>query len=323
MRRTLTLLSNLVAFAAAAPLTAQGNPQCSGFSGQSQTVCNAAFDGTQVFHPVLGLLTSGGNPVIGTARTLGGFFHLSLAARVNATRLRTPDLNFDGSTNTVAEAKNLIAPSPVVEAALGIFRGINNGLLSVDALASAQLLPTTQIDNLTVDPNARKLGSIALGLGYGAKVGISNGRGPIPAISVSAMRRDIPQLTYGKATLTTTDRYRYSVDLQATNLRAMAGYHLAILSVVAGLGWDKYTGTAQASYLDPTDNTTVQTPAALHLDNTRTMIFADAALDFPLVKLAAEAGYQFGKAATLSTTFTGNDPAASRLFASAAVRFSF
>jgi hypothetical protein len=53
------------------------------------------------------------------------------------------------------------------------------------------------------------------------------------------------------------------------------------------------------------------------------MIFADAALDIPVFKIALEGGYQFGKKQSLVTTFADNDPNARRLFAGAGLRFSF
>ncbi len=308
------------------PLAAQ-NPECSTYNSPPYTssdynICNAAIDGTQVFHPIAGLLVSGGNPVLGGIGTLGGFGHFSFTARVNATQLRTPDLNYDGTGTTVAQDTKIFAPAPLVEGALGIFKGVNGGFLSVDALGSAQLLPTKAVDNLTVDKDARKIGSIALGLGYGVRVGVLPGRAIIPAVTVSVMRRDIPRITYGDVT-TGGDNYSYSLDLHATNLRAVAGYHLAVFNIGAGIGWDKYTGTADIGFVPNGGVLPAQTINGIKLDNTRTMAFLTAALDLPVFKLGAEAGYQFGKDQNLSTTFDGNDPKDKRLFAGAGIRLAF
>ena len=309
----------------AAPVAAQ-NPECAPYQGapyttQDYNICNAAIDGTQIFHPVAGLLVSGGNPVLGSVRTLGGLGHFSLTARVNATELRTPDLNYDGSTTTVAQDTKIFAPAPLVEAALGVFKGVN-GFLSVDLLGSAQLLPTKAVSNLTVDKNARKIGSIALGLGYGARVGVFPGKAIIPSVTVSVMRRDIPRITYGNVT-TGGDNYSYSLDLHATNLRAVAGYHLAVLNVGAGIGWDKYTGTADIGFVPNGGVLPAQAINGIKLDNTRTMAFLTAALDLPIFKIGAEAGYQFGKDQALATSFAGNNPKDKRLFAGAGIRLAF
>jgi hypothetical protein len=322
MRRSLVVLAALAA-APAALLAQQAYPECNQpliiASQQNINVCNAAIDGAELFHPVAGLLVSGGNPVLGSVSGLGGFGHFSLTARVNATRLRTPDLNYDGSGGTtVGQADKLIAPAPLVEAAVGIFKGVN-GFLSIDALGSAQLIPVNVVDNLSVDKNARKIGDIALGLGYGARVGVLPGRAIIPSVVVSVMRRDIPRITYGNTS--GGDNYSFSMDLHATNLRAVAGYKLSLFNVGAGLGWDKYTGDTRISFQNQNVPGTLNVKT--DMDNTRTMAFLTAALDMSVVKIGAEAGYQFGKDQNLKTTFTGNDPSKSRLFAGGGITLAF
>ena len=323
MRCSSVLLATILTTAAAGLAAQTPYPQCSAFGSQPFTtsdvnLCNAAVDGAKIFHPVAGLLVSGGNPVIGGIGTLGGFGHFALTARVNATELKTPDLNYNGSTTIVAQGDKIFAPAPLVEAAVGVFKGVGpSRLLAIDLLGSAQLLPTTQISGLTVDKNARKIGSIALGLGYGARVGVIKGRAIIPSVAVSAMRRSIPKLTFGD--IAGGDKYSFSTNLNATNLRAVAGYKLALLAVGAGLGWDKYTGKVDATF-QPSGGGTPQSAQTIKLDNSRTMAFLSAALDLPIVKIGAEAGYQFGKNQNLKTTFTGNDPSKSRLFAGAGIR---
>lgn len=318
--RKLALLS-LCSLLAAPALRAQGNSECSIYLPQPQNVCNAAIDGTRIFHPVAGLLVSGGNPVIGTAQSLGGFPHFSLTARVNAVQVAVPDLNYNGSSSTVPLDKKATTPAPLVEAGLGIWKGMSGGLLSIDALGSAQLLPTNQIDNLSVDPDARKIGSIALGLGYGARVGILKGSFPIPAISVSVMKRTIPQIQYGDLSTPNQD-YQYAIDLQATNLRLIASTRVVFINLAAGFGWDKYVGDAVIAFRDPISNLP-QPPINLELDQTRSMIFANAMLDFPIVKIAAELGYQGGKDQNLTTDFQGFDEKKGHVFGGVGLRVGF
>jgi hypothetical protein len=68
------------------PLRAQ-NPECAPDAGVAQAgrVCNAAVDGAGAFHPIVGLVTSGGNPVLGRAGSLGGPARFAITARVNGT----------------------------------------------------------------------------------------------------------------------------------------------------------------------------------------------------------------------------------------------
>ena len=207
-------------------------PECSGYAGNAERVCAAAVDGTRAFHPVFGMLVSGGNPTIGSAATLGGLGHASLTVRANAVNLVFPDLDYTGSSSTVPAGETLFLPAPLVEGSLGIYRGLSAGMLAVDILGSAQLLPTNQINNVTVHEDARRIGSIALGLGYGARIGLLRGMGPLPDVSMSIMRRDIPRITYGD--VSAGDRYSYGVDLHATNLRLIASKQVAVLDLPEG-----------------------------------------------------------------------------------------
>jgi hypothetical protein len=324
MRRSSVLLLSLLL---AIPGLVEGQtpyPECNDpliVGQQNINVCNAALDGAEIFHPVAGLLVSGGNPVLGGIGTLGGFPHFALTLRVNATQLKTPDLNYDGTGTTVAAGDEIFAPAPLVEAAVGILPGFGPaGFLSLDVLGSAQLLPTNAVDNLTVDKNARSIGDIALGLGFGARVGVLKGRAIIPAVTVSAMYRSIPRITFGD--VSGGDNYSFSTNLSATNLRAVAGYKLALLAVGAGLGWDKYTSDARITFQDQTVPTATLR-VERNLDNTRTMAFLTAALDLPILNIGAEIGYQFGKDENLKTDFSGNNPGDNRLFAGAGLRFTF
>jgi hypothetical protein len=301
------------------PILAQ-TPECSGYVADAQRVCAAAVDGTRAFHPVIGVLVSGGNPTIGSAATLGGLGHASLTVRANAVQVVLPDLGYNGSGSTVPAGDKLWAPAPLVEGALGVYRGVGNGLLAVDLLGSAQLLPTGQIDNLTVASGARKIGGIALGIGYGARVGLLRELGPLPAVSFSIMQRDIPEITYGD--VPAGDRYSYGVDLHATNLRLIASKQLLFLDMAAGLGWDKYTGDAVIQFRDPI--TSVPQPdVAVELNSSRALGFLNAGMSLSMVRLTAEIGYQGGKDQNLSTDFEDFDTTKGKFFAGLGLRVGF
>jgi hypothetical protein len=286
----------------------------------AQRVCAAAVDGTRAFHPIVGVLISGGNPTIGTAGTLGGLGHASLTLRANAVELVLPDLSYNGSSTTVPAGNKLFAPAPLVEGSLGLYKGMPTGLLAVDFLGSAQLLPTNQIDNLVVESGARKLGSIALGLGYGARIGILREMGPLPAVSFSIMRRDIPRITYGD--ISAGDSYSYGVDLHATNLRLVASKQLLILGLAAGLGWDKYTGDAVIRFRDPI-TLTPQPDVPFELSSSRGLAFVNAGLNLSMLRLTGEVGYQTGKDQNLSTSFEDFDTTKGKFFAGLGLRLGF
>src|SRR5829696_124458 len=100
------LILGLFALALASPALAQ-TPECSGYVANAQRVCAAAVDGTRAFHPIVGVLVSGGNPTIGSAATLGGLGHASLTVRANAVELVLPDLNYNGSNTVVPASEKL------------------------------------------------------------------------------------------------------------------------------------------------------------------------------------------------------------------------
>lgn len=296
------------------------NTECGPYGGATRRVCDAAVDGTRAFHPIAGLLVSGGNPVLGTAATLGGLGHFSVTARANAAHVVLPEPGYDGSGTTVPASEELYAPVPVLEGAAGIYGGLPSGLLAIDVLASAQLLPTDQIDHLTVDQGARRIGDVALGLGYGARIGITRDLGPLPAVSVSVMRRDIPTIAYGD--LAQGDQFHYAVDLHAFNVRLVASKQLATLALAAGVGWDRYTGDATIVVRDQA--TLAELPQIdLGLKQSRILAFLDAGLDLAALKLVGEAGYQGGKDQKLTTDFENVDTTKGKFFAGFGLRVSF
>ncbi|HEU4475046.1 MAG TPA: hypothetical protein VFR72_09405 [Gemmatimonadales bacterium] len=309
------LLLTALLLAAAAPATAQ-NSQCSSFGGPSRRICDAALDGTRAFHPVAGLLVSGGNPVLGTANTLGGLGRFSLTARANAADVVLPDPKYDGTAGEVPSTEELYAPVPLLEGAAGLFEGLPSGLLSIDVLASAQLLPTDQVEHLSVDPDARRIGDVALGFGYGVRVGLLRDDGPLPAVSLSAMRRHVPRLAYGD--LDGGDEFRYGVDLQATNVRLVASKQFAAFQLAAGLGWDRYTGEADVQLREGPD-----IPIEIDLKESRTLAFVNAGLDLAAVSIVGEAGYQGGRDQELSTDFEDYDTTSGKFFAGLGLRLGF
>jgi hypothetical protein len=316
--RTQSLVLGLLTVAWAVPAFAQTS-ECASYSGNARRVCDAAVDGTRAFHPVFGMLVSGGNPTLGSPM-LGGLGHASVTVRANAVNIVFPDLGYTGSSTTVPAGEKLFLPAPLVEGSLGLYKGMSGGLLAVDFLGSAQLLPTDQIDNVTVDEDARKIGSLALGLGYGARIGILQGLGPVPDLSVSIMRRDIPRITYGD--VSSGDGFSYGVDLHATNIRVIASKQVAVVDLAAGFGWDKYTGDAIIQFRDPI-TFALQPNIPVELSNSRLVGFVNAGVSMSMVRLTGELGYQGGKDQELSTEFEDFDTTEGKFFAGLGLRVSF
>jgi hypothetical protein len=262
------------------------------------------------------MIVSGGNPVLGTAGTLGGFGHVSATLRVNAIKASLPNPD-SAARNPVPSSFDGYFPAPVIEAAVGLYGGQGGGLLSIDGLASAVLLPASRVPGMSVDPDAPKIGDIALGLGYGARIGLLKGSFPIPAVSVSVMKRHVPRVQFGD--VTANDPADFATDLNVTNWRAVAGMRIVFVDVAAGLGIDHYTSAATIHYFDGLTTHTV----TLDLANTREVLFVNGGLTMGLVKLVAELGYQTGTDQSFATTFSDFDPKAGHVFWGAGLRINF
>src|SRR2546430_2531262 len=306
----------------ATSLAAQ-EPQCALPNPDATAACNTAVDAIRAFHPLAGMIVSGGNPVIGTAATLGGVGHLSVTARVDGIKAAPPNPHSADATPLPPGLHGAI-PAPVVGASVGLLGG-KGGFLSLDALGSAVVLPTSGVSGLSVDSNATHIGSAALGIGYGARVGVLGGHFPIPAVSLSWMRRTLPRLQYGTlgATFLSGDQFTFSMDLRADNYRAVASWKFVLVDLAAGLGIDHYTSSQTSiSFHDGATLTSVTT-IVINPNNTREVLFVDAGLNLAAVKLVAELGFQTGKDQSFATTFRDFDPKAGHVFGGLGVRFGF
>ena len=319
MRRIVMVLAMI---AGAAPLAAQ-EPQCASTNNFVQASCQAAVDGVRAFYPLAGMVVTGGNPVIGTARSLGGLGHFALTARVNAIKAALPDPTATNQT-PVPTSFNGALPAPVIEGAVGLTKGLAGGLLAVDVLGSALILPTG-IDNLTVDANATKFLDAALGIGYGLRVGVLNGAFPVPAVSVSWMHRTVPRLRYGTIgpIIGTGDEFEFTMDLTGDSYRAIAGWKLAAVDLAAGIGVDRYrsrdTNIRFHNAVTPTSVDTV----VINPTNTRALVFVNGGLSLAAVKLVGEIGLQAGKDQEYVTQFQDFDPKAAHAFGGIGIRFGF
>lgn len=305
----------LVAICAAPGVVAAQNPQCSPFTGNAANLCNAAVDGVTIYHPVVGQVVSGGNPELGRVGTLGGLGHFSVTLRANASQVNFPDQNYSGSGSVVAAGSDVVVPEPTVDLAVGVFGGMESGFLALDLLGTAHLLPGN-VQDVTIDPGASRVGDVALGWGYGLRLGLVGNRDGHFALSTTVMRRSIPRFSY------TSGSYSFSSDLDATNLRAVLGWHASIISIGFGAGVDWYRGAATATFADP--SLFVARTVSLDLNARRFLGFADLALVFPVVRISAEAGYQLGEDnAGITTVFDGYDPTRGLFFASGGLTLSF
>jgi hypothetical protein len=315
-RSSLFFASVTLSVALVAPLHAQ----CTG-SPIVVAVCNRAIDAVKTFHPVAGVLISGGDPVLGGARAMNGFGHFFVSTRVNAVKITVPNPDTSAGPTSIKG----FTPAPVIEGGVGLYPGLSSGLLALDGLFAATLVPTHAVDKLGVDSGATKVGNFALGLGYGVRIGIVRGLFPIPSLSMSVMRRSLPRVTYGRlaaSSLSSGDAFEFDADVKATNWRFVAGYHLVGFDVAAGIGFDRYTSHGRLRYYS---NPPLNTIATVTFDpvNERQVVFADAAFHLTVLTLGAELGYQTGENQKLSTNYSDFDPSKGHVFGGLGIRFGF
>src|SRR6266850_1074559 len=244
-------------------------------------------------------------------------------ARVNAIKAALPDPQA-GSQSPVPSSFNGAVPAPMVEGALGLFKGVGGGLLAVDVLGSALILPTG-INDLTVDSGATHISDAALGFGYGLRVGVLNGGFPVPAVSVSWMHRTVPRLRYGTLgpIIGTGDDFEFTMDLTSDSYRAVAGWKLAVVDLAAGIGVDRYKSRdTNIRFHDAVTPTSVRT-VVINPTNTRALVFVNGGLSLAVVKLVGEIGLQAGKDQSYFTQFSDFDPKAAHVFGGLGVRFGF
>lgn len=308
---------------AASPGLHAQNSECVslGTVSGARQACNAAIDFIEAYQPLAGLATSGGNQVLGSPGAFGRLGAVSLTLRVNALHLSIPDFSSIGRDGTVAQLSEVTAPAPLVEAAVGLWPGLQGGLLALDVLGSAQLIPNEKaVDEIRVDPDAPRIGPVSIGLGIGARVGVLAESAVRPGVAVSMMRRSIPRVGYGN--LASGDEVAGDVNVVATVLRATAGKRIGLFSLLGGAGWSRYGGTANAEYNVGTAFGE-RGSFSRTIAESRSLVFAGGGVQLGPVMLAAEIGHQFGRDQSLTTTFEGFDDTAGTTYFSAGLRGAF
>lgn len=283
---------------------------CPADSTQASRVCSAAFDALTMLLPVEGVLVSGGNPVPGTAAALGRFGKFRLGARIGFTSVTLPSSGYDGTSDTVPADKTLLVPMPRLDLAAGILsKKLALGTVGVDLIGSAVLLPTNISSRYKVDITARKIGPLALGLGYGFRAGLAMGKAK-PTVSLSVVKRDMPVLRFGD--LASGDLSSVATNLSAINIRLLVGGKLSFLTLSAGGGMDMYKGNGTVSWHDQATGTDSTISVALSTSRITTTL--NAAIGLGPLSLWGEGGFQVGKTTEVTTNFEGVDPNAGRFY---------
>ena len=315
------LTSMLFMAAIATPLGAQLESASDRFGGSCASAssgvrghCFRVAEAVQIMEPRAAIVLTGGNPVPGTASTLGMRIgtlpRMSIAARVSAARVALPGIQ--RATNTDELSFTPIAVG--LDASVGLFNGLTlastvGGFASVDLLASIGRLQLSTDDDFA--------GSLTSWSG-GARVGILRESFTAPGVSVSAMYRRLGDLTYGDAELASTDGWFRLEDMSGWSVRAAASKRVLGFGLTAGAGHDWYSADASARVRDAGTTITLQED---ELESSRTTFFGNAAFTLMILHTVAELGWQSGGSSDPVITTTGRLEKAG-LYGSLAIRLS-
>lgn len=343
MRYTLPVVF-LAASAAVAPLRAQAyGAQCDSAPVEARDACVKAIDLFRYLAPQLGTAIAGGNAILGSSGTLGGFGHVSFGLRVNAVagdlpRVSDVPLSLSGAQSTSFTTKSQLIPLPAAELAFGVFAGLPLGLTNVgglDLLVSAAYLPEFDANQVSV-----RVPGGSLQLGFGARLGLIQESLLLPGVSVSVLRRDLPTVSVvGKTAAVLASSGEDSVavtgfDVNTTSWRLTAGKSFMMFGIAVGGGQDRYTYNADVTAtVHPTVGDPV-THAVTSIQNaqldghdlrrlTRTSYFADLSLNLPFFRLVGEIGQVSGGDIPTFNTFGGKAADKSRIYGSLGARIGW
>jgi hypothetical protein len=253
--------------------------------------CNLMVQTFDLLQAPLGLAMSGGNPVPGTASTLGlrlgSIPRISVGGRLTLVGVDLPQvLHFDRSGEIGATL-----PGLSIDAAVGILSGSSplptmGGVGSVDILGSIGILP--------LPTGAGFASGSPFSWALGLRGGIFRESFTLPGISISAMYRHLGRATFGDPQLRETDSF---LDLSVSNLsfRGAISKRFFGLGLTAGAGYDRYSSSGKVGFLNPE----AAGPSSYQLGitrrkNNRTTLFSNLSYTLLILHLVGELGWQQG-----------------------------
>lgn len=258
-----------------------------------------------------GLLSGAWAAVPGTASNLGtrvgGGPRMSFFARLSAASWDLPDPT-DGMG---AREASSVVPATHFGVAAGLFDGFRlmptvGGFLATDVFGHASFMFPSGSDGFAGGVRAYTAG---------IRVGLFREGFTIPGASVSVAHRFVGEAGFGDLAL--GDATQVTVDPGVTSVRATASKDLFAVEVLAGFGWDGYSGDATIRVPDGAGGALA---TAGKIDGSRRLYFGSAAMTFSLVlTLSVEAGWAEGLAPVAG--YAGaHDPSAGSAFGSFSAR---
>lgn len=295
---------------------------CGGAAAELRAWCTEVALAAQGTQGAVGLAVTGGNPVPGSASTLGRRVgstpRISVAARGTLSGGRIPEVR--SGVTVPAPGESFIPPGLRLSSAVGLVDGLSlaptiGGILSLDLLASLSIVSL---------PGSRGYDGSVWGWGLGGRVGLLRESFTLPGVSVSLVRYGVGSVSLGDPTA--GDRGRLTVDPAVTSIRAVAGKDLVGLGVLAGIGWDRFGGDAEVVARIPATATEPALEGRASTDDfdpSRRVYFAGLSLNLLILQLSAEGGWASGYDAVPGRAAGGFDPTDGSLYGSLSVRLTY
>lgn len=295
----------------------------------TQDACQKTIDVFNYLAPQLGTVIAGGNATLGVGGTIGGLGHIYVSGRANIISANIPQINqvtpsTSGAVSSQYPTNSQVAGIPQADVAIGIFRGIPLGVTNVggiDALVSASYLPSLSASGVDLKTTG---GSIKFG--GGVRIGIVQESIVFPGVSLTYLHRALPTVDLRANSGSDTLRIN-GIDLKSDSWRVVASKNLLLLGLAVGAGQDRFDASASGSaYIAARGVGSLGSPAStvgpisLSQKITRTTYFADATLNFPLIKLIGEIGQSGSVNVPTFNTFQGSAPGSSQIFGAVGLR---
>ena len=288
--------------------------RCAAASGGAAW-CPAGAFAYQAVVSGVGLAAAGGSDVPGTSSTLGWRRgrgpRLAFSARATTARVPLPEI--DGASGTRLPHLRSLVSGVSLEGVIGLFNGFRasplyGGILALDLVASVGVLGLPAEDGFQGTP---------FSAGIGARLGILRESFDVPGISISAVRRFFGETRLGAEGAPLSLR----LEPTATSVRALIGKDLSVAGVMAGAGWDRYSGnvTMQGTS-SPGGRPGSVVLAGPAVD--RFLLFGGISRTWLVVQLSGEVGWASGFDGPRNPAPQPFDPAAGSLFASLSLRMT-
>lgn len=252
--------------------------------------CNILVQSLEIVQGPLGMAMSGGNPVPGTASTmgmrLGSVPRLSLGTRLTLIGVDLPQILHQGGKREIG----LTLPGLSLDAAIGLLPGASplptiGGVASVDVLASIGILP--------LPTGAGFESGTPFSWAFGLRAGVFRESFTLPGISVSAMYRHLGRSTFGDPLLQKTESF-FDLNVSALSFRGAVGKRIAGLGLTAGAGFDRYSSSGDFGFASPAGAVPEYQLSFTRFKNNRTSLFGNISYTFLILHLVGEVGWQQG-----------------------------